>query len=205
MRVAHYLIRGRSGLFYFRLRVPPDLCAGVGVRVIKRATGTRCPRVALALAVDWAGRYAQTFAALRRGDAMTKPPSIEDILSGRSGTGGDIRTWTTDEMEVGPSGVRFKGLNIADDADQARFNTFLKSVAVMPPEGGTPRSEARRKQEPEKTEENGFISFDGGKEKWSQILPVKTPANRKTKRAKMKALEDVQAVFDTFPKLIRPV
>lgn len=67
MRVAHYLIRGRSGLFYFRLRVPPDLGAAMGLRVIKRATGTRCRRVALAVAVDWAGRFVRAFIALRQG------------------------------------------------------------------------------------------------------------------------------------------
>src|SRR3546814_5221849 len=108
MRVAHYLTRNPSGLFYFRLRVPPDLWEALGARVIKRATGTRSSRSAQAIAVLLSARYAQIFATLRRGGAMAKPPSLEDILSGRSGDGGDIRTWTTDEMEVSPRGVRFK-------------------------------------------------------------------------------------------------
>ena len=59
MRVAHYLIREPSGLFYFRLRVPLDLRALVGRRLIKRATGARCPRQALtiATATAWASGY----------------------------------------------------------------------------------------------------------------------------------------------------
>src|SRR3546814_21166483 len=105
-RVAHYLTRNPSGLFCFRLPVPPDRWEALGARVIKRATGTRSSRSAQAIAVPLSARYAQIFATLRRGGAMAKPPSLEDILSGRSGDGGDIRTWTTDEMEVSPRGVR---------------------------------------------------------------------------------------------------
>ena len=206
MRVAHYLTRNPSGLFYFRLRVPADLWGALGARLIKRATGTRCPRTAQLVAVVLVARYAQTFAALRKGDAMAKLPfSIDDILSGRSGDGGDIRTWTTDEMEVGPGGVRFKGLNISDDADQTRFNSFLGKVAVMLPGGPTPLSEITRKPEPEKTEDNGFITLAAAVGKWAQTLPDKTPAKQKTKRAKEKALEDVQAFFETLPAPKRPV
>src|SRR3546814_12933917 len=88
-------------------------------------------------------------------------------------------------MEVSPRGVRFKGLNISDDADQTRFNNFLGQVAVMLPQGATPLSEIGRKQEPEKTEANGFVSFEPGMEKWAQTLPDKTPPKRKTTRAQI--------------------
>jgi len=50
MRVAHRLIREASGLFYFRLRVPADLRAVLGRKIVKLANGTHCPRVALAYA-----------------------------------------------------------------------------------------------------------------------------------------------------------
>jgi len=205
MRVAHHLIRNPSGLFYFRMRVPADLWTAMGARLVKRALRTRCSCTAQAIALVLAGRYARVFEALRQGDAMkTKPPSIEDILSGRSGDGGDIRTWTTDEMEVGPSGVRFKGLNIADDADQARFNSFLDRVSVNLPGGAVPLSGLGPKPEPEKTEENGFIAFGTAKEKWARTLPDHTPPKKKTKRAKLKALEDVEAFFTSLPATNRP-
>src|SRR3546814_20117350 len=121
MRVAHYLNRNPAGLFYVRLRVPPDLWEALGGRVIKRAAGTRSSRSAQAIAVLLSARYAQIFATLRRGGAMAKPPSLEDILSGRSGEGGDIRTWNTDDMEGSTRGVRLKGMKISDDDDKTTF------------------------------------------------------------------------------------
>src|SRR3546814_14313850 len=53
-------------------------------------------------------------------------------------------------------------------------------------------------------EANGFVSFETGMEKWAQTLPDKTPPKRKTKRAKLKALEDVQAFFEALPVPTRP-
>src|SRR3546814_8510474 len=41
-------------------------------------------------------------------------------------------------------------------------------------------------------------------EKCAQTLPDKTPPKRKTKRAKLKALEDVQAFFEALPVPTRP-
>lgn len=205
MRVAHYLVRNPSGLFYFRLRVPADLVPLVGRRLVKRALATRCPKRAQAVALVLASRYAEAFEALRLGGAMkTKPPSIEDILSGRSGDGGDIRTWTTDEMEVGPGGLRFKGLNIRDDADQARFNDFLGHVAANLPSGPARPAEAAPEPSPERTEANGFITFSAAKEKWLQTLPANTPSKKKTRGAKLKALNDVEAFFATLPADTRP-
>ncbi|PPT81329.1 hypothetical protein XthCFBP4691_17950 [Xanthomonas theicola] len=53
MRVAHYLTRGETGRFYVRLRVPADLQARLGRKVIKRSTGTTCDRTALTCALSW--------------------------------------------------------------------------------------------------------------------------------------------------------
>lgn len=51
MRVAHYLVRGTTGRFYVRLKVPSDLQSLLGCKVIKRATATTCARVATACAL----------------------------------------------------------------------------------------------------------------------------------------------------------
>lgn len=81
MRLPHYLIRDpSSGRFYFRLRVPRPLHAAMGLRVIKRATGTRCPREAVALASAWALRYADAFAQSRGHAVQKPPPSVADLL-----------------------------------------------------------------------------------------------------------------------------
>jgi len=39
MRVAHYLTRGETSRFYVRLRIPADMQARFGRKVVKRSTG----------------------------------------------------------------------------------------------------------------------------------------------------------------------
>jgi hypothetical protein len=46
MRLAHHLLRHPSGVFHFRLVVPADLRAVVGLRIIKKSLRTRDPAVA---------------------------------------------------------------------------------------------------------------------------------------------------------------
>jgi integrase len=130
MRVTHHLIRERSGLFYFRLRVPRDLQARMGARLIKRATGTRCPRTALACASLLAARYAQAFAAVRKGNAMTKPPSLDDILSGRSGVGGDNREWSGTVRL--PNGAVIENAQVNGEADARLFRGVLDDIGQLP-------------------------------------------------------------------------
>jgi len=79
VKVNHYLIRGVSGLFYFRLRVPPDVYQHIGRRVFKRATGTRDPHAAVLIASDWAARYCRVFEMLRGGKMGDK--SKDEILA----------------------------------------------------------------------------------------------------------------------------
>lgn len=168
MRVAHYLIRGRSGLFYFRLRVPPDLCAGVGVRVIKRATGTRCPRVALALAVDWAGRYARAFIALRQGHVLAKPPSIADIEG--SFERGETKTYTLEH----PSGYK---LTANDAADHRRAMEALDNIGRVShfaaPKAPTPPSSTA-------------MDMAEALRMWALGLPKSTPGKTKNSGAKVR-------------------
>lgn len=130
MRVAHYLTRGQSGLFYFRLRVPADLRAALGCVVIKRATGTRCPRAALACAVAWAAGYALAFHELRQGDRMTKPPRVDDIVGGFER--GEVRTYTLEH----PSGFK---LTAKDPADHRRAMEALEKIGPSQPFYLTPR------------------------------------------------------------------
>ena len=120
MRVAHYLVRGASGPFYVRLRVPKDLQQVLGAKLIKRATGTRCPRAALACALVLQARYAQAFDAIRRGEHMAKPPSIEDIRANlRAGRGSDY------VIEQGPGGLRIEA---TDQADHERAMQALEHI-----------------------------------------------------------------------------
>lgn len=78
MHLPHHLVRGRSGLFHFRQKVPLDLQGITGRKVIKRSLHTRCSRTALAWAYVLSARYDVAFQAIRTGN-MTKP-TLEDLL-----------------------------------------------------------------------------------------------------------------------------
>lgn len=82
MRLPHHLLRHASGVYHFRLVVPRDLHAAVGLRIIKRSLRTRDPRAAKIGAWALSASYARAFAMLRTRDAMTKPPPIDEILAG---------------------------------------------------------------------------------------------------------------------------
>lgn len=170
MRVAHYLIRGHSGLFYFRLRVPADLRAALGCTVIKRATGTRCPRAALACAVAWAGGYARAFFELRRGKGMTKPPRTEDIVAGFER--GEVRTYTLERQ----SGFK---LTANGDDDHRRAMEALDKIGQVPlsmafvPTAAAPAVATCK-----------AIDMDEAVRMWALTLPASTPGERKDNKAR---------------------
>lgn len=175
MRVAHYLIRGRSGLFYFRLRVPQDLRALLGLRLIKRALGTRCPRTALACAVTWAARYAHAFATLRRVDPMTKPPSWEEMEANLRAAGGR----RSDYVIQGPGGFRIEA---TDDDDHARAMDALENIGRIAPgtfaqtQTNTPAHAIKR------------MTLKDAMTKWEKAIKNTDP---KTIGAKKRAVQDL--------------
>ncbi|MGV1108527.1 DUF6538 domain-containing protein [Xanthomonas translucens] len=65
MRIPHHLIRSASGRWSFRQRVPLDLQARLGRRVIKRTLRTTELRQAQIQAIRLASSYAQVFNAVR--------------------------------------------------------------------------------------------------------------------------------------------
>lgn len=82
MRLPHHLIYRPSG-FSFRLSVPTELRAVVGLSVITKALQTHDRRLAQAFALVLASQYAQAFRDLRgKGMARSGPPSVEELLLG---------------------------------------------------------------------------------------------------------------------------
>lgn len=73
MRLAHHLLQHPSGVWHFRLIVPRDLQAIVGLKVVKKSLGTRDPVMAKAWAYALGARYAQAFGRARD-CAMPKLP-----------------------------------------------------------------------------------------------------------------------------------
>lgn len=167
MRVAHYLVRGTSGLFYVRLRVPKDLQDALGTKLIKRATGTRCARAALVCALTLQARYARAFDAIRRGEHMAKPPSMEEIRANlRNGRGSDY------VIEQGPSGLRIEA---TDQADHDRAMQALENIgrvgswATAPAAPPAPTSAAK--------------DMGDAIKMWAATLPTTTPGKRKNSKA----------------------
>ncbi len=127
MRLPHYLVRSATGVFHFRLKVPPALFAHFGLRVVKRSLHTREPKTAQAYAYGLFVRYAGLFAA-HRDAAMPKPPSLADILS--SVDRGHTRTY---ELELDahtrqPTRIRTDGT----EADHLRAIQAMGVVFAQP-------------------------------------------------------------------------
>jgi len=78
MRIPHYLTRGSSGSYTFRLRVPCSLQALLGRRVIKHALRTSDTRRAGLDALDLASRYARLFMEVERA-AMRRKLTADDV------------------------------------------------------------------------------------------------------------------------------
>jgi len=125
MRVPHYLTRGPSGLFYVRFRVPGDLRDAVGLKVIKRSTGTTCQRSALACALVWQARYAAALDAFRRGGMDVKKllESFKDK---------ELRELTLGTVRL-PNGVELRGVEIKTAQDQQLFRQTLVDLAGTDP------------------------------------------------------------------------
>lgn len=124
MRLPHHLLRHRSGVFHFRLVVPPDLRSAVGLQIIKRSLHTRDPRTALAWAYALSARYHAAFKAIRAGD-MTKP-TLTDLLN--------LDTSATRPYELSTMPGGGFSVKATDAEDHARAMEAMKlMLAATPP------------------------------------------------------------------------
>ncbi|MDX1555944.1 MAG: DUF6538 domain-containing protein [Xanthomonadales bacterium] len=117
MRLPHHLLRHPSGIYHFRLVVPRDLCAVIGLRVVKRSTGTRDLRQAARSAWAWSSSYARAFDALRR-YRMTDPDDdlVRETL--KKLRQGDVRPYTYNPQ----SGA----VEVKDEKDHAQLVEFME-------------------------------------------------------------------------------
>jgi integrase len=91
MRLTHHLVRHPSGTYHFRLKIPADLRAQVGKRVLKRSLRTTNPRVALAGALALHARYAALFALIRGGGVSRDKFDLDAYLKDRPTRQADYR------------------------------------------------------------------------------------------------------------------
>jgi integrase len=107
MRLAHHLLREKTGIWYFRLVVPKRLRGPLGQTIIKRSLGTRDPTAARAWAYVLGAKYAQLFATVGdRGDqGMAEKRWDDDVVRRLMG---DIQTNAPDGVSKwkvqGPGG-----------------------------------------------------------------------------------------------------
>lgn len=176
MRVAHYLIRGTTGLFYVRLRVPSDLQEMIDARVIKRATGTRCPRAALAFALVLSAGYARTFAAMRAGEPMTKPPSIDEVKANLAGGRGSEYV-----IERAADGSITK-LEAKGKADHDRMMAAVDAIGYIGPRSAAAAAPTCKP-----------MDMEEGIRMWALTLPNDSPAKRKGSKSLRSKVEDFNA------------
>lgn len=122
MRRALYLVRHASGVYHFRLVLPPAARSAFGGRkVLKQSLRTHDLRTAQVLAHTLAARYA---AALLRAKRLPvpNPPKLEDLL--RAAERGELNPYT---LRAGPSGVEIVANGPADHA------RALEAIGRLPP------------------------------------------------------------------------
>ncbi|WP_241753969.1 DUF6538 domain-containing protein [Xanthomonas translucens] len=127
MRVAHYLTRGETGRYYVRLRIPADLQARFGRKVVKRSTGTACDRAALGYALLMQQRYARAFAAIRNGSMGSE---LDELLRSLEGT--SSLELILKDVKL-PGGASFGQVEINDDKDLSLFRQLAAQHSVPAP------------------------------------------------------------------------
>ncbi|WP_256032164.1 H-NS histone family protein, partial [Xanthomonas graminis] len=133
MRVAHYLTRGETGRYYVRLRIPVDLQARFGRKVVKRSTGTTCDRAALGYALLMQQRYARAFAAIRNGSMGSE---LDELLRSLEGT--SSLELILKDVKL-PGGASFGQVEINDDKDLSLFKQLAAQHSVPAPAPFPPR------------------------------------------------------------------
>ncbi|MBV6804637.1 DUF6538 domain-containing protein [Xanthomonas axonopodis pv. fascicularis] len=141
MRIPHHLIRSSSGRWSFRQRVPLDLQARLGRRVIKRTLRTTELRQAQIQAIRLASSYAQVFNAVR-GLSMDRMSTKDmDALVERL-TRDESRKDLTLHRTQAPDGTVTEQWQI-DNEDDVRLyrkaqgwtaSSEVASIGMLPPE-----------------------------------------------------------------------
>jgi len=118
MRLAHHLLREKTGIWYFRLVVPKRLRGPLGQTIIKRSLGTRDPAVARAWAYVLGAKYAQLFSTVRdQGDRGMAEKRWDDDVVNRlmreveTNAPGGVSKW----MVKGPGGWSIETNGSAQD------------------------------------------------------------------------------------------
>ncbi|WP_369975513.1 DUF6538 domain-containing protein [Xanthomonas bundabergensis] len=183
MRVAHYLTRGETGRYYVRLRIPADLQARFGRKVVKRSTGTTCDRAALGYALLMQQRYARAFAAIRNGSMGSE---LDELLRSLEGT--SSLELILKDVKL-PGGASFGQVEINDQNDLSLFQKLAEQHAVPVP-SSTPFP-PRRVVKPIGEARPVGLTLADARDKYLVSIQGKNTA--KTIVQKTRALKDLEA------------
>lgn len=141
MRIPHHLIRSASGRWSFRQRVPLDLQARLGRRVIKRTLRTTELRQAQIQAIRLASSYAQVFNAVR-GLSMDRMTTEDvDALVERLTRAESQKDLTLHRTQA-PDGTVSERWQIDDEKDVQLYrkaqgwvaSSEVASIGMLPPD-----------------------------------------------------------------------
>ncbi|WP_045761248.1 site-specific integrase [Xanthomonas albilineans] len=195
MRVAHYLTRGETGRYYVRLRIPADLQARFGRKVVKRSTGTTCDRAALGYALLMQQRYARAFAAIRNGSMGSELDELLRSLEGMSSLELILK-----DVKL-PGGASFGQVEINDDKDLSLFKQLAAQHSMSMP-SSTPFP-PRRVVKPIGEARPVGLTLADARDKYLVSIQGKNTA--KTIVQKTRALKDLEVFVASQRKGKRPV
>ncbi len=177
MRLIHHLVRHRSGTYHFRLKIPTDLRAQVGKRVVKRSLRTTNARVALAAALALHARYAAAFALIRGGGVSRDKFDLDAYLKSIPEGQADYR------IDTGRGIVETDG-TAADHARAMETLRLLESIGRVPADAL--RVQAASAPVPTGKTLRESISY------WETVDKQKM-RNRETAEARQKTIEEFAA------------
>ncbi|EKT4074182.1 site-specific integrase [Stenotrophomonas maltophilia] len=199
MRIPHNLVRAASGNFSFRQRVPGDLHAVVGLRLIKRALNTADTSCARMRATVLASSYAQAYDLLReRSVEKFGKKDLEDLVERLSkGAGRNDLTLHRTQAADGTITERWQ-MDSEEDVKlfrQAQAQANAAEVAAIGVLDPTPvrRTHASR---PQVTE---TISLEKARDAW--LASIKPRTLPKTYTIKLAAVESLVSFLGPKSKL----
>ncbi|WP_033003311.1 DUF6538 domain-containing protein, partial [Xanthomonas oryzae] len=175
MRIPHHLVRSSSGRWSFRQRVPQDLQAKLGQRVIKRTLLTTELRQAQVQAIGLASSYAQVFNAIR-GLSMDRMTTKDvDALVERLTQDQNRKDLTLHRTQA-PDGTLTEQWQIDNEEDVRLYrkaqgwaaSSQVASIGMLPPD----LIESRK---PTASSVDEVISLDKARDGWLATLKARRP------------------------------
>ncbi|TAA10889.1 site-specific integrase [Pseudoxanthomonas winnipegensis] len=174
MRIPHHLVRSPSGRWSFRQRVPQDLQAKLGKRVIKRTLRTTELRQAQLQAIGLASSYAQIFNAVR-GLPMDRMTTKDvDALIERLAQEQSRKDLTLHRTQA-PDGTVTEQWQIDNEEDVRLYRkaqgwaacSEVASIGMLPPE-------LIEQRKPAASSVDEVISLDKARDGWLATLKATT-------------------------------